>query len=151
MNKKNITYLTLGSLVALLFSACAGSHAYDWADTNDDHKISPKEFERYMLESVFAEADADGNKKVTFEEWKTANPNADTKKFLTPDTNGDKMVSTKEAKAHFAKQGTWSDLFDKIDTNNDGYISSDEAVAFQKKMAAQSEGTSIQKLNKAAQ
>ena len=54
-----------------------------------------------MLEAVFAEADADGNAKVTFEEWKAANPNADPEKFLAPDTNGDKMVSPKEAEGPF--------------------------------------------------
>ena len=133
---------------ALLLSACAGSSGFDLADSNDDLKVSPQEFETYMLEAVFAEADADGNSQVTFEEWKAANPDAEPAKFRAPDTNRDQMVSPQEAKAHFAKQGTWADLFDQIDTDNDGYITSAEAAAFKKKLAAQS-GTPIQKLSKA--
>ncbi len=46
--------------------------------------------------------------------------------------------------------GTWADLFDKIDTDNDGFITSAEAAAFNDKMEAQS-GTPIQKLSKAAE
>jgi Ca2+-binding EF-hand superfamily protein len=134
----------------MLLAACTGSSGFKLADTNDDQKVGPKEFERYMLEAVFAEADADGNSKVTFEEWKAANPDADSDKFRTPDTNGDNMVSPKEAEVHFAKEGTWNDLFDQIDTDNDGYVSSAEAVVFRDKMAAQS-GTPVQKLNQAAQ
>lgn len=146
MNRKTITYLALGLAPALFFPACAGSPAFDLADSNDDQRVSPKEFERYMLEAVFAEADADENSLVTFEEWKAANPDADPDKFRAPDTNSDKMVSPEEAEAHFAEQGTWNDLFKKIDTDNDGYITSAESVAFKEKMAAQS-GTPIQKLN----
>ena len=149
MKRKTITTLVLGLAPALFFPACAGSPAFDLADSNDDLKVSPQEFERYMLEAVFAEADGDGNGQVTFEEWQAANPDADPDKFSAPDTNGDKMVSTKEAEAHFAKEGTWTDLFDQIDTDNDGYITSAESVAFQEKMAAQS-GTSLQKLKQAS-
>ena len=150
MKRKTITRLAAGFAPVLLLAACAGTSGYDQADANDDQKVGPKEFETYMLEAVFAEADADGDGKVTFQEWKAANPDADPEKFLAPDTNGDKMVSPKEAKAHFAKQGTWNDLFDKMDTDNDGYVSSAEAVAFRDKMAAQS-GTPVQQLNQAAQ
>lgn len=149
MKLKLIHNLSLGCAVALFASGCASNPGYDLADANDDMKVGPKEFELYMLEAVFAEADADGNSKVTFDEWKAANPNADPDKFLVPDTDGDKMVSPKEAKTHFEKQGTWADLFDKIDTDNDGFITSAEAVAFHDKMAAQS-GTPVQKLEKAA-
>ena len=151
MKRKTITCLILGITPILLFPACSGSPAFDLADGDDDMKVSPKEFERYMLEAVYAEADADGNSQVTFDEWKAANPDADPEKFTVPDTNGDKMVSPQEAKAHFAKEGTWADLFDKIDTDNDGYITSAEAIAFRDKLAAQTGATPIQKLSQAAE
>jgi hypothetical protein len=150
MNKTTITRLAMRLAPVLLFAGCAGTSAYNLADSSDDQKVSPKEFETYMLEAVFAEADADGNSLVTFEEWKAANPDAEPAKFFAPDANGDKMVSPQEAKAHFAKLGTWADLFDQIDTDRDGYITSAEAVAFKEKMAAQS-GTPVQKLSKATQ
>jgi Ca2+-binding EF-hand superfamily protein len=150
MKRKTIARLTMGLVPSVFLSACAGSSGFDLADSNGDQKVSPKEFEVYMLEAIFAEADADGNSLVTFEEWKAANPDAEPAKFSAPDTDGDKMVSPEEAKAHFAKQGTWNDLFDQIDTDNDGFISPSEALAFKKKLAAQS-GTPVQKFSKAAE
>ena len=107
-------------------------------------------FAGHVIVAVFAESDADGNSQVTFEEWKAANPDAEPSKFSAPDTNRDQIVSLEEAKVHFKKQGTWADLFDKIDTDNDGFITSAEATAFNDKMEAQS-GTPIQQLSKAAE
>lgn len=140
----------MGLAPAVVLSACAGPSGFDLADENANQKISPKEFETHMLKAVFAESDTDGNSLVTFEEWKAANPDAEPAKFSVPDTNGDKMVSLKEAKVHFEKEGTWADLFDKIDTDNDGFITSAEATAFNDKMEAQS-GTPVQKLKKATE
>ncbi len=150
MNRKTSVQCGLGAATALFLAACAPQQAaFDLADADDDQKVSLQEFERYMLEAVFAEADADGNAKVTFEEWKAANPDADPEKFRAPDKDGDRMVSPEEAEAFFAKQGTWADLFDKIDTDNDGYVTSAEAVAFRDRMAALS-GTTLQQLQQAA-
>ena len=114
MKRKTITRLAMGLAPALLLSACAGSSGFDVADRNDDQKVSPAEFEVYMLESVFAEADADGNSQVTFEECKAANPDAEPAKFRARETKHDKIVSPDEAKSHFGKLGTWDELFDKI-------------------------------------
>ena len=150
MKRKTITLLAMGIAPAVFLSACASQSGFELADKNANQKISPKEFETHMNKAVFAESDADGNSQVTFEEWKAANPNAEPSKFSVPDTNGDKMVSLKEAKIHFKKQGTWADLFDKIDTDNDGFVTSAEATAFNDKMKTQS-GTPVQKLSKAAE
>ena len=149
MKRRTITRLAIGLAPAVILSACASQSGFDLADKNANQKISPKEFDTYMLRAVFAESDADGNGLVTFQEWKAANPDAEPAKFSAPDTNRDQMVSLEEARVHFEKQGTWADLFDKIDTDNDGFITSAEASAFNDKMEAQS-GTPIQKLSQAA-
>ena len=140
----------MGVAPAVFLAACAGPSGFDLADKNANQKISPKEFETHMLKAVFAESDANGDSLVTFEEWKAANPNAEPAKFSVPDTNRDQKVSLKEAEVHFEKEGTWDDLFDKIDTDNDGFITSAEATAFNDKMEALS-GTPIQKLSQAAE
>ena len=135
---------------ALLMPSCKEKDGFTMADTDEDGRVSSTEFSRYMLEAIFAESDADGDAQVTFEEWQTANPDADKNKFYAPDKDGDKMVSPEEAKAHFERQGTMTDLFKKIDTDKDAYLSREEVVAFTEKMEAQSGSTKIQKLQQAA-
>jgi Ca2+-binding EF-hand superfamily protein len=135
---------------ALLLPSCKENDGFTMADTDKDDRVSPAEFGRYMLEAVYAEADADGNSQITYEEWQAANPDADKAKFYAPDKNGDKVVTPEEAKAHFTRQGTMNDLFKKMDTDNSGYLSRDEVVAFKEKMEAQSGSTKLQKLSQAA-
>ena len=65
-----------GAGALLLLPSCASNKSYDLADSNDDGSVSPAEFDRYMLEAIYTEADANADKKVTFEEWKAANPGA---------------------------------------------------------------------------
>ena len=133
----------------LLLPSCKEKDGFTMADADEDGRVSPAEFSRYMLEAIFAAADADGDAKVTFEEWQKANPDAEKNKFYAPDKDGDKMVNPEEAKAHFERQGTMTDLFKKIDTDKDGYLSREEVVAFTEKMEAQSGSTQLQKLQQA--
>jgi Ca2+-binding EF-hand superfamily protein len=133
----------------LLLPSCKEKDGFTMADTDGDARVSPVEFSRYMLEVIFAEADADGDAKVTFEEWQKANPDAEENKFYAPDKDGDKMVNPEEAKAHFERQGTMTDLFKKIDTDKDGYLNREEVVDFTEKMEAQSGSTKLQKLQQA--
>ena len=44
-----------------------------------------------------------------------------------------------------------SDLFTKIDTNSDGYLTEDEIAVFKEKLEAQSGSTPLQRLSQAAQ
>lgn len=138
--------LASATLVAAVLSSCNGRSGFDNADTNDDGSVSPAEFERYMLEAIFAESDADGDARVTFAEWQAANPDAEAWRFKKPDTNHDGAVTPAEAKRHFDRQGTLSDLFSQIDTNGDGSLSWEEVKQFKKKLKAQS-GTPLQKLS----
>ena len=142
-------FAAMAVIPGLLLSSCTTTEPdrFDMADTNDDKAVSLDEFDRFMLESIFAEADADGDKKVTFEEWKAANPDAEKSKFSAPDTNKDGVVTPQEAKDHFDRQGTMKDLFNKIDTNGDGLVTRDEVAAYKEKLEAQS-GTKLQKLSR---
>ena len=60
-------------------------------------------------------------------------------------------MSPEEAEAHFRKQGTLRDLFDKMDTNNDNAVSEAEAVAFKEKLAAQAGSTDIEQISNISQ
>ena len=147
-NPRLVCSATTVSAIALLFSACATPpDNFKIADSSGDGRVESAEFKRYMLESVYAEADANRDKKITFEEWKAANPEAEEKKFKAPDQNNDGVVTPEEAKRHFDQQGTMEDLFDKIDTNDDNYVTREESAAFNKKLEEQS-GTALQKLSR---
>lgn len=134
----------------LLLPSCANS-GFDMADSDDDGSVSPAEFDRFMLESIYAEADTDYNKEITFDEWKAANPGADPTKFSAPDTNGDDVVTPEEAQAHFEKTGTLDDLFGQMDSDEDGAVTEAEAIAFKEKLAAQSGSTDLEKLSNLSQ
>ena len=147
--------VVLGAVVSagalLLLPSCANNSGFDMADSDDDGSVSPAEFDRFMLEAIYAEADTDYNKEITFDEWKAANPGADPVKFSAPDTNGDDVVTPEEAQAHFEKAGTLDDLFDQMDSNDDNAVSEAEAVAFKEKLAAQSGSTDLEKLSNLSQ
>ena len=144
-------WLAVSAVAILMAGASCSTSSFSVADTDNDNRVSPAEFDRYMLEAIFAQADADGDGKVTFGEWKTANPAADAAKFKAPDSNRDGAVTPGEAKAHFDRYGTMSDLFTKIDTNSDGYLTEDEIAVFKEKLEAQSGSTPLQRLSQAAQ
>ena len=148
--KKISTLQSTSGLVAAaaLLVSCGGNDGYKKADTNEDGRVGPAEFERYMLETIFALSDSNKDSKVTFEEWKVANPGAIASKFKVPDKNRDGAVTPSEAKAHFERQGTIDDLFAKIDSGRDGYLDQNEVRAFMKELDAQT-GTALEKLSRA--
>ena len=117
------------------------------ADTSDDGRIGEKEFKRYILETIYAEADANRDKKITFEEWKEANPDADKGKFRLPDRNSDGSITPEEVKRYFDRTGDLEELFNKIDANNDGYVTPEEAEDFKAK--SDTSGTKMQNLSRA--
>jgi Ca2+-binding EF-hand superfamily protein len=137
--------------LALLLSGCSYQRNFKFADTSKDGLVSQHEFERYMLESIYSEADTNGDSKITWTEWKTANPSADERKFRAPDTNRDKAITPTEAKAHFAKQGTLDDLFNQMDTGKDGQLDKLEVKQFKETLEAQSGSTPLERLSQAAE
>lgn len=139
--------ITVGA--ALMLSSCHHAN-FKAADTDKSGTVSEAEFERYMLEAIYAEADANGDSKVVFDEWVKVNPDAEKAKFKAPDRNRDGAVTPDELKRHYARYGTMKDLFKKIDTNKDGQLTQEEVAAFKKKMDAQSGSTEIQRLSQAA-
>jgi Ca2+-binding EF-hand superfamily protein len=147
--RKSIPVLALAAASSLIVS-CSTVAPFDIADGNADNKISQDEFDRYLLEAIYTEADSNSDSKITFEEWRTANPDAQKWKFKLPDSNGDAAVSPKELEAYFDREGKLVDLFNKIDTDNDGALDHAEIQVFRDKMAAQGGSTNLQNLSRAS-
>ena len=137
---KPIRAITLASATALacgsLFLISCASSGFDTADTDDDGAVTKAEFERYLLETIYAEADDNRDSKITFAEWKEANPDAKESKFKQPDTNRDGSVTPAEVKAHFAKEGTIDDLFKQADTDKSGTVTQAELEVYITKLRA---------------
>lgn len=141
----------LATALGVLFLAnCKTPSAFDIADTNQDTSISQAEFERYLLEAVYSEADTDGDAKITFEEWRVANPDAQKSKFDLPDANGDGHVTPAELKTYFDGTGGLVDLFNQIDADGNGSLDGAEVDAFRAKMDAQAGSTDLQNMSRAA-
>lgn len=135
---------------ALLLPSCQKQDGFKKADANGDGRISPTEFQRYMLEQIFEAHDSNGDGKVTYAEWKEANPSGAEKKFHLADFSHDGIISPTEAKAYYDKTGDLLTLFSKIDTNHDGFIIREEATAFFDKVMAQPGASPMQKLSNSA-
>ena len=137
---KNI-FRGLGAVLAgactLLLTSCATT-GFNKADTDASGVVSVEEFERYLLDTVYSEADSNGDAKLTFAEWKAAYPSAEKRKFRQPDTNGNGGITRAEAKAHFERTGVIEDLFRRIDTDKTGSVTVAEIDAFLDKMRAKS-------------
>lgn len=116
------------------------------ADADKSGDVSRAEFDRYILQALFAESDADRDGKVRFAEWQAINPNADEKKFGAPDKDGDEAITPAEAKTFMNSKGTLAELFSRIDTDKNGSICKEEAAAFRNQLARASRHTAVQTL-----
>ena len=146
---KTVT-IALLCVAPLLLSSCSKPGSFQLADADSDGRVSFPEFKDFMLEAIYSEADTNVDMKVTFEEWRALNPDADEKRFYAPDADNDKVITPAELKAHFERQGTIEDLFEKMDANDDSFLTIEEVDAFKEKMDEQS-GSPIQRLQRAAE
>lgn len=135
--------------LALALAACKQKDGFDLADTTPDGVVDQAEFERYMLEVIYSEGDRDADSRITFAEWKIANPDADKARFAEADADGDGAITPDEARLHFKNQKSLDDLFSKVDADSSGGISREEAKAFLSRMESEA-GTKMQQIKKAA-
>jgi len=139
------------AVTMLLASGCqSAKDPFAVADADGSGKIAKPEFERFMLESIFSEADANGDSKVSYEEWKVINPDTEKEKFSKPDADKDGLVTPEEMKAYFAGKDTFGTLFEKIDVNGDKGLDREEVETFYKKAEQAAGSNSLQKISNAA-
>lgn len=150
MKTTRLSLLLPAVVSAALLAGCADRDIYLLADTDGDGKVSQAEFERFMLEAIFTEADADGDGKVTYAEHKAANPSIDAARSKAIDANGDGVITPAEAKAYSDKHQGLAQLFAKIDTDKDGYLSRSEVETFYTVATESAGSTRLEKLSNAA-
>ncbi len=123
-------------IVGLGLVSCQREDRFRDADKDGNGLLSNVEFSNYTLRAIFAQADANSDGQVTFEEWTIINPNAKKNLFLELDADRNSSVSFAEAEKHFKDKQIGESLFRDIDSNKDGGISRDEAAAYLKEMEA---------------
>ena len=112
--------------------------AFDLADADKDGRVTKAEFDNFMSDSTFLRYDANRDGKVTFEEWKAADPTADMPTFKAIDTDGSGGVSPEEGRAAVRRKRTFDGLFAEVDTRKDGVIDRSESANFSEKLGVTS-------------
>ncbi len=135
-----VAIAAVAAAACLLLPACSKETAFDKADANDNGSLDRQEFDRALLTLIFMASDESDDGRVTFEEWKQANPDAVSSRFKVADTDGNGAVTMEEGRAHFAREGTFTDLFEKMDSDTNAVLDRGEVTTFYDKLKTQSAG-----------
>jgi Ca2+-binding EF-hand superfamily protein len=134
-----------GSLAILV--GCSGSvDPFAEADKDGDGKLSKQELGRVLLNAVYSAGDADGDARITWEEWKAVDPQAKPGDFALRDADRDGAVTPAELKAYSESKKSFDKLFASIDKNSDGFVDRIEAKEFHAAMMAAEGETEMEKL-----
>lgn len=110
--------------------ATAAPDRFVQADANKDGKISRDEMSDYQVVTLFTARDANGDKKMTLEEWNPSKDAASTKSFKERDKNKDGVVTLEEAIIYARHKKSFDAIFIEADTNKDHSLSREEVVAY---------------------
>lgn len=100
------------------------------ADTNRDGKLSHEEASDYFVTSIFASRDQNYDGKLTWEEWNVPGSGRSKAKFDAADTDKDGSLSLDEALAYGRQLGVFKEEFSEADTNHDGFVTREEAQVY---------------------
>ena len=135
-----IPCLTGGCVLALVGCATSGSQTgsttgeapdrFAQADKNHDGKLSPDEASDYFVGQIFASRDFNHDGELTWEEWNVPGADRSKAKFNAADTDKDGSLSLQEALAYGRKRHAFQKEFQEADTNHDGYVTREEAQAY---------------------
>ena len=130
--EKTITLIVI-SFAVIVFSSCKTTTSppsedrFAKADTNHDDKLSPTEASDYFVVIIFDARDLNHDGKLTWAEWNVPGSGRSRADFNAADTNKDGSLSLNEALAYGRKRGVFKKEFQEADTNHDGYVTREEA------------------------
>jgi EF hand len=133
--KKTIALIII-PLAVIAFSSCKTTSSpppedrFAKADSNHDGKLSPTEASDYFVLIVFESRDLNHDGKLTWDEWHVPGAAESKANFDAADTNKDGSLSLDEALAYGRKRGVFKKEFQEADTNHDGYVTRAEAKAY---------------------
>jgi Ca2+-binding EF-hand superfamily protein len=149
MNMRIYQSLTRWALlggVAILAGCGGGADPFAEADKDGDGKLSKPELGRVLLNAVYSAGDANGDSRITWEEWKTVDPQAKKSDFDLRDGDRDGAVTPAELKAYSDSKKSFDKLFASIDKSGDGFVDRTEAKDFHSAMMAAEGETEMEKL-----
>ena len=130
-----------------ILAGCGGAvDPFAEADKDGDGKLSKPELGRVLLNAVYSAGDADGDSRITWEEWKTVDPQATRNDFSLRDSDRDGSVTPAELKAYSDSKKSFDKLFASIDKSGDGFVDRAEAKEFHTAMMAAEGDTEMEKL-----
>ena len=100
------------------------------ADLNRDGKLSEAEANDYFVATVFAARDANHDGKVSWEEWNVPGSGRTKKQFDLADTDKDGTLSGEEAIADGRKKRLFKKDIRAADKDHDGFVTKAEAEAY---------------------
>jgi hypothetical protein len=119
------------ALAMTAYQATAGTPSrFDQADVNHDKFLSLEEINAYLVGEIFDSRDKNKDKRLTRAEWGTSIASGREKEFRDRDTNNDGVVTMEEALAYGRKKGLAKELLLKADRNKDGKLSFEEIKAY---------------------
>ena len=126
------------AVVATAFASCkttssssdTSADRFAQADTNHDGKLSRDEANDYFVGQIFDSRDLNHDGQLTWDEWNVPGAGRSKAKFNAADTNKDGSLSREEALAYGRQRGAFDKEFQEADTNHDGYVTQEEAQAY---------------------
>ena len=132
---KNLKYFVVIAAAAAI-SSCqttttsTSEDRFAQADTNHDGKLSRNEANDYFVGQIFDSRDLNHDGQLTWDEWNVPGAGRSKAKFNAADTNKDGTLSREEALAYGRQRGAFDKEFEEADTNRDGYVTREEAQAY---------------------
>lgn len=122
----------LPAAAAVLLAACqtTAPSRFDLADTDRDGKLTRAEMSDAQVIATFNSRDANKDGKLTRAEWLVPGDEAGPGQFRERDGNKDGIVTLDEAKAWGRTSDRSALLLKEADTNGDGAVDRNEALAY---------------------
>jgi Ca2+-binding EF-hand superfamily protein len=85
---------------------------------------------KFALPRLYGRFDTDGDAVVTLDDVRAIDPKFDEKLFTARDLDGDGKVTFREYRRYAEKNGVLNNLFGKVDTDGDDFITKPEADTY---------------------
>ena len=122
------------SVVLLALGACQTTSQpvdrFAKVDVDNNDELSIDEVNVHLVNEIFTARDKNKDRQLTRDEWVASDDAAEARQFRQADTNNDGMVSFDEAVAAGRRRGQAKQFIREADTNKNGKLTRAEATAY---------------------